>query len=164
LVEWAIDRLRVASPRLEEPFEWIRNQRSRREILEAPPTMTLTAWGQIPKEQLCFVRSIDLSALGEWPKGATLSDSFFLESVILSERLRVIPVGSFGRCPRLAHVGITHCLALEEIESAAFRGGRSLREFVLPLMVRVVDAALGASRSCASTSRGRERSRSEFKT
>jgi hypothetical protein len=56
LNEWAIDRLRVISPRLAEPFEWIG-----RAVLS--------------DDQLRFVRSPDLSAIDQQLPTQTLSGS-----------------------------------------------------------------------------------------
>jgi hypothetical protein len=105
--------------------------------------VTLAFWGQVPKEQLRFVRSIDLSALGELPVYETLSGSSFLESVILPARIRVIPRFFFAQCPRLSHVGTTDCVALEEIEWNAFLGCHNPSKFDFPLTVRRVDMAFG---------------------
>jgi hypothetical protein len=147
LDEWAIDRLRVVSPRLEEPFEWVWNPRSRGVALTDPAIldMTLKFWGQLPKGQLRFLRSIDLSALGVPPWGETLSRAHILESVTLPARIRVVPDDFFKQCPRLCHVGTTHCAALEEVGLQAFLGCRNLREFVFPLTVRKVGAAFGGT-------------------
>jgi hypothetical protein len=71
------------------------------------------------------VKSLDLSTLGELPRGETLSGSFFLESVILPARLRVLPACFFARCPRLSHVGTSGCVALEVIGWSAFDRCRS---------------------------------------
>jgi hypothetical protein len=144
---WAIDGLRVVSPRLEEPFEWVRNPRSRSVAVTDPALIdvTLTRWGQIPRDQLCFLRSIDLSALGELPRGEDLSGSYFLESVILPARLRILPSRFFWRCPRLSHVETTACVALEEIGYEVFRGCRNLCKFVFPVMIRKVGPAFGGT-------------------
>jgi hypothetical protein len=143
LNEWAIDRLRVVSPRLAEPFEWVGNPRSRSVALSDPALLdvTLTTWGHVPRDQLRFVRSIDLSAFGELPAHETLSRLSFLESVILPVRIRVVPRGFLRGCSLLSHVGTTDCVALEMIEWAAFLGCRNLREFVFPLAVRGVGPA-----------------------
>jgi hypothetical protein len=144
---WAIERLRVVSPRLGEPFEWVGRAPSPGvtvfdpETLTAPSAVTLTVWRMFPDDQLDFVRSMDLSAVDELPKWGSLSGSFFIESVILPTRLRALP-GDFARgCARLSHVGTAGCRALEKIGCDAFRCCRSLREFVFPSMVREVDSA-----------------------
>jgi hypothetical protein len=147
LDEWAIDRLRVVSPRLAEPFEWVRHPRSRSVAVTDPALLevTLTVWGRVQKSQLRFVRSINLSALGELPARETLSGLNFLELVILPARIRVVPRFFFAQCPRLSHVGTTDCVALEEIGWNAFLGCRNLREFVFPLTVRKVRPAFGGT-------------------
>jgi hypothetical protein len=162
LDEWAIDRLRVVSPRLDEPFEWVRSPRPRSVVVSdpalitAPSAVTLTLWRRLPKDQLRFVRSIDLSTLGELPGSETVAGSFFLESVILPARLRVIPDGFFKRCPRLSHVGTSGCVALEKIAWCAFDGCRSLREFSFPSTIRTVGGAFaGTSIVCLDLSETR---------
>jgi hypothetical protein len=118
--------------------------------------VTLTVWRSFPRDQLRFVRSLDLSTLGELPRGETLSGSFYLESVILPARLRVIPEGFFGWCPRLSHVGTGGCVALEEIGSSAFEGCRCLREFVFPSTIRKAYSAFaGTSIICIDLSETR---------
>jgi hypothetical protein len=165
LDEWAIDRLRVVSPRFREPFEWVGIARPRGVAvsdpvnLTAPSAVTLTVWRQIPDDQRRFVRSIDLSAIGPLPMCENLSGSYFLESVILPRRLRVLPARFFEHCPRLSHVGTTACVALDEIGYDAFKGCRSLREFVFPSMTRVVGRAFGgASITCLDLSETRAES------
>jgi hypothetical protein len=165
LDEWAIDRLRVVSPRSQGPFEWAGSPPSRSvaisnpAILNAPSAVTLTSWRRFPMPQLRFVRSFDLSALDELPKGEALSGSFFLESVILPARLRALPSHFFMRCPRLSHVGTADCVALEVIELDAFQDCRSLRGFAFPLMIRRVCRAFGGtSISCLNLSETRAES------
>jgi hypothetical protein len=144
---WAIDRLRVVSPRLDEPFEWVRGSPSRSVAVtdSAVLDVTLAFWGQVPKGQLRFVRSIDLSALCELPAHETLSSLSFLESVILPAGIRVVPDDFFKRCPRLWGVGTADCVALDEIRWDAFLGCRNLREFAFPLMIRKVRRAFGGT-------------------
>jgi hypothetical protein len=149
LGEWAIDRLRVVSPRLAEPLEWVGGSSSQSvavvdpEILTAPSAVWLTVWRTFPKDQLHFVRSIDLSALGELPNGERLAGSSNLESVTLPARLRILASGLFVGCPRLSHVGTKGCVALEQIWWFAFEGCGNLREFVFPSMIRMIDDAFG---------------------
>jgi hypothetical protein len=115
--------------------------------------VTLTVWRRFPPGQVHFVRSLDLSTLGELADGETLSGSFFIESVILPARLRVLPKGFFVRCRRLSHVGTSGCVALEEIRVSVFDGCRSLREFVFPSMICKVGAAFaGTSIVCLDLS------------
>jgi hypothetical protein len=116
-------------------------------------------WRRLPNTELRFVRSLDLSTLGELPGGETLSGSFSLETVILPARLRVLPESFLSRCPRLSHVGTSGCVALEEIMLNAFDGCRSLREFVFPSMVREVEWAFaGTSVVCLDLSETRAES------
>jgi hypothetical protein len=145
LDEWAVDRLRVVSPRLQEPFEWVGSWRSRSEVISEPTARKLTAWEQLPQDHLRFVRSIDLSTLGELPVNGTLSGSNFLESVILPAQLRILPSRVFERCPRLSHVGTTDCVSLVRIGWHSFQDCRNLRQFVFPSMVRAVSAAFGGT-------------------
>jgi hypothetical protein len=140
--ECAIDRPRVVSPRLGEPFEWVRSTEvTDPALLGVAPTF----WGQVPKDQLRFVRSIDLSALGELHASETLSNLSFLESVILPARIRVVSVSYFQYCWRLSHVGTTDCVVLEEIGWNAFLACRNLREFVFPVTVRKVGSAFAGT-------------------
>jgi hypothetical protein len=162
LDEWAIDRLRVVSPRLEEPFEWVGISQSRSvvvsdpAVITVPSAVTLTVWRSFPKDQLCFVRSLDLSTLSELPVSETLAGSFFIESVILPARLRVLPRCFLMRCPRLSHVGTSGCMALEEIMWKAFDGCCGLREFGFPSMTRRVSSAFaGTSIVCLDLSETR---------
>jgi hypothetical protein len=151
LDEWAIDRLRVISPRLERPVEWVRSSPSRSvavrdpDVLTAPSAVTLTVWRLIPECLLHFVRSIDLSVLGELPDGEGLSGSLFLESVVLPARLRIIPERFLEGCPRLSQVVTSGCVALEEIKWGSFRDCRDLHEFVFPSMVQEVGLAFGGT-------------------
>jgi hypothetical protein len=148
---WAIERLRVVSPRLEKPLELVGSPGSPSvavvdpEILTAPSTMTLTVWRWIPVTERRFVRSFDLSAVGELPRGHGCWNSFFLESVTLPVRLRALPSLFFARCPRLSHVGTAGCMVLEEIGWDAFGGCRRLREFVFPSIVRTVNDPFGGT-------------------
>jgi SAM-dependent methyltransferase len=166
LDEWGIDRLRVVSPRVEEPFEWVGWGPRRRavavfdpEFLTTLSAVTLTVWRSFPKDQRGFVRSIDLSAVDELPRWETLSGSFLLESVILPARSRVLPSRFVESCPRLSNVETAGCGALEAIQWYVFEGCRSLREFVFPSMIRMVRSAFGGtSISCLDLSATRAES------
>jgi hypothetical protein len=151
LDEWALDRPRAFSPRLERPFEWFRNSPSRSVaatdpgILTAPSAVTLTVWRRFEKDQLRFVRSIDMSALVHLPGRETLSRSFALESVIFPAWILFIPESFCEGCARLSHVGSADWVALDRVRWRAYEGCRSLREFVCPRMVSVIDAAFGGT-------------------
>jgi hypothetical protein len=151
LDDWAIDRLQVVSPRLEEPFQWVGSSPPwcvevfDPGIVTEPSAVTVTVWRGIPRVGLNFVQSIDLSMVDDLSYYGTLSGAFFLESVILSAGLRVLPQQFFERCPRLSHVEATGRVKLEEIEWHAFNACRSLREFVFPLSIREVKSAFGGT-------------------
>jgi hypothetical protein len=117
LDEWAIDRLRRCRLDFGSRSSGLEVCGPRGVVVSDPATLnvTLTSWGRNQKDQLRFVRSVDLSALGELPVSDTLSGSSFLESVILPARLPAVPSHFFERCPRLSRVGTTGCVSLVRV-------------------------------------------------
>jgi hypothetical protein len=152
LTQWGIDRLRIVSRRLDAPFEWRGVSTTLREALTDPARLVrpsdvfLTAWRKPGEHELCFLRSIDMSALSftEFPQGATwwdpprLSGCTFLERAILPAALHALPGFFFHSCWRLSHVCTAGCTALEEIGWYAFAGCRSLKKFDFPSTIRTI--------------------------
>jgi hypothetical protein len=144
---WGLNRLRIVSPRVRE-YEWRRAEQSVLVKLTDPAAVTtsafvtMTAWRKLPEECKPFVRVIDLSgwAVEGMPYGATLEGLVWLEGVVLPTGLQKLPQRFFMGCWRLASID-TRFTALEEIESRACDGCRSLAAFVFPPTVRSLEYA-----------------------
>jgi hypothetical protein len=80
--EWAIDRLRVLSPRLEEPFESIGSPRPRNDAVSdlemlTPPGMYADGVATVSEGLGVFRAVPHLSTLDKLPGGEGLSGSLF---------------------------------------------------------------------------------------
>jgi hypothetical protein len=149
---WGLNRLRIVSPRVGE-YEWRRAEQSVLVELTdpvavtAPAFVTMTAWRTLPVDSKPFLRVIDLSGmvLESLPDGATLEGLGWLEGAVLPTGLRKLPRYFFSGCWRLASID-TRYTALEEIESGACKGCRSLVALVFPPTIRSLgDAFDGTS-------------------
>jgi hypothetical protein len=132
--EWGLDRLCVVSPRGGKRERWVARQTAPVEMTDpTPASVTMTAWRELPEEWKPFLRVIDLSglALELLPDDATLKGLVWLEGAVLPTGLRKLRRFFFSGCWRLASID-TRYTALEEIESEACSGCRSLADFVFP--------------------------------
>jgi hypothetical protein len=147
LPEWGFDELRIVSSRFQAPIDWRAPPMQRAAVMTDPLAITvraavaMTNWRHFDDGGRFLLCSLDLSALRltEFPPGATLRGSPFLESVVLPPGLRVLPTQFLFECWRLSRVETAGCVALETIERRAFAGCTSLKAFSVPSTVRKVD-------------------------
>jgi hypothetical protein len=91
LPEWGFDKLRIVSSRFESPFDWRAPPMqpaifmTDRKAVTVRAAVAMTSWRDFCDRERFLLCALDLSALRltEFPPGATLRRSPFLESVVL---------------------------------------------------------------------------------
>jgi hypothetical protein len=86
-----------------------------------------------------WLASIDLSGLEGLPRGWTLQDCPFLESVLLPRNLVKLPKSVFGGCFALVGVNLHECKVLRKIGQFAFEDCVRFRRVELPACLGFVD-------------------------